>query len=317
MDDSPSRAVILAVADAERVDPTDLPPISEAIDPDALDRLVSRDVGHVRFDYHGYTVTVDRRGVVDIEPTDGDPSQRQRPIDAQHVMESAREGMSLVRPDGTFAFVNSAFAELFQYERHELLGERWTVLYHNQQAKRLEEDILPAVRATGYWSGETVRLTKHGEPRITDHRLALTDEDVILCTATDVTLDRTATRSDARNFDALVDEMVDAAFFTLDHEGYITRWNEAAERKGYEPTAMLGTHVSTLFPREERERGLPEQLLEHATRNGTVTEEGRLVRNDGTQFRADLTIMASYDDAGTIRGFGTVIGEPSESTASS
>jgi PAS domain S-box-containing protein len=233
-------------------------------------------------------------------------------------METAREGMSLVRPDGTFSFVNSAFANLFGYDRHELDGEHWTVLYHNEEAKRLEDDILPAVRDTGYWSGETVRVTKHDEPRVTDHRLALTDEEVILCTASDVTLDRTATAVDARNFDALVDDMEDSAFFTLDHEGYVTRWDEEAERlNGYEPSDILGEHVSRLFAREDRDQGLSEQLLEAAKNQGTATEEGWLVRNDGTQFCGDLTMFASYDDAGTITGFEARISEASESPANS
>lgn len=317
MSDSPSQAVIQAVADAEGVDPVDLPPVFESIDPDALDQVVSRIEGHVRFDYCGYTVTVDQHGVTDLEPVENGPVRGPESIDAKQVLESAREGMSLVRPDGTFAFVNSAFAGLFEYERPELRGEHWTVLYPNEEATRLEEDILPAVRATGYWSGETVRLTKHGEPRITDHRIALTDEDVILCTATDITLDRRGTPSEVHDFDAVVDQMAESAFFELDHEGYVTTWNEHAEGHGYEPSAMLGTHVSTLFPPEDRERGRPDQLLERAQRTGTVTEDEWLVRDDGTQFRADLTIIARYDDAGTIRGFGTVIGEPAASTADS
>ncbi|PCR90581.1 PAS domain S-box protein [Natrinema ejinorense] len=318
MDDSLSYAVILAVADAEGADPTDLSPLSDAIDPEALDLLLSKNESQVRFNYHGYTVTVDHRGVVNIESVNSKPSQGRKSVDAHRVMETAREGMSLVRSDGTFAFVNSAFANLFGYNRHELLGEHWTVLYHEGEAKRLEEDILPAVRETGYWSGETVRLTKHGEPRVTDHRLALTDEDVILCTATDITLDRTASGLDARDFDGMVDNMEESAFFTLDHEGYVTRWNEETGRlEGYEPCEILGEHVSKFFPDEDRDQGLPERLLETAKNQGRVTDEGWRVRNDGTQFWADMTMVASYDDAGTIRGFGTVISETSELSVSS
>jgi PAS domain S-box-containing protein len=230
-------------------------------------------------------------------------------------MDTAREGMSLVRPDGTFSFVNSAFANLFGYKCHQLREKHWTVLYPNKEAKRLEDDILPAVRETGYWSGETVRLTKHGEPRVTDHRFALTDEDVILCTATDITLDRTATQSSAGNFDNIADDMEDSTFFTLDHEGYVTRWNDEAKHlKGYEPPEILGKHVSTFFSHEDQEQGLPEQLLEAAKREGTATDEGWRVRNDGTQFWADLTLIASYDDAGTIQGFRTMIRDTPEKT---
>lgn len=316
MDNSPSRAVLLAVADAEGVDPTDLPSLYEATDPDALDRLLSRDGGQVRFNYHGYQVTVGQQGIVALDSVSSNQSQTQRSADLHRVMETTREGMSLVRPDGTFSFVNAAFANVFEYERHELLGEHWTVLYHNEEAKRLAEDILPAVRETGYWSGETVRFTKHGEPRVTDHRLALTDEDVILCTATDITPNQTASGLDARDVDAMVDKLEDGAFFTLDHEGHVTRWNEAVEHlEGYETPEILGDHVSIFFSGEDRDQGLPEQLLEVAKNRGTVTDEGWRVRNDGTRFWVDLTIVASYDDAGTIRGYRAMIRETSDTPA--
>ena len=318
MGESPSQAVILAVADAEGVDSIDLPPLSEAIDPDVLDQLPFQNAGEIRFNYQGYTVTVDHRGVVDLESVKSNPAQSQGSVDAYRVMETAREGMSLVNPDGTFSFVNSAFASLFGYTRLELRGEHWTVLYPDEEATRLAEDILPAVRETGYWSGETVRLTKNSEPRVTDHRLALTDEDVILCTATDLTLDRTGTAAAAHDLDTLVDDMEDSAFFTLDHEGYVTSWTEAAERiEGYEPTDILGEHVSTLFTEAEREQGLSEQLLETAQNQGTASEGGWLVRDDGTQFCGEMTMVASYDDAGTIRGFEARISETSETPANS
>lgn len=58
-DGPPSSTVVRAVADAEEVEPTELPALYEAIDPDALDALFQgRATGSVTFDYGGYTVTV-------------------------------------------------------------------------------------------------------------------------------------------------------------------------------------------------------------------------------------------------------------------
>jgi PAS domain S-box-containing protein len=316
MNNPVSRSVIVAVADAEGVDPIDLPPLSDCIDPDALDRLLSRGECLVRLHYQGYTVTVDQRGSVTLDSVNTDPSESRSSIDVHRAMKTAREGMSLVKPDGTFAFVNAAFESIFGYNRNELLGEHWTVLYHDEEAKRLEEEILPSVRETGYWSGETVRLTKHGESRVTDHRLALTDEDVILCTATDITLDRTATQSNPRSFDAMGDDIEDSAFFTLDHEGYVTRWNEEAEHIiGSERSETLGKHVSTFFALEHWGQNPPERLLDASKNKGTVTEEGWLARDDGSQFCGEITMCASYNDAGTIRGFGARIRESPETLA--
>ena len=69
--ESPSWAVIETVADAEGVDETELPPLYEVCDPEALDALFqpSRErnveaLNEVRFQYCGYTVCVDAQGRV-------------------------------------------------------------------------------------------------------------------------------------------------------------------------------------------------------------------------------------------------------------
>lgn len=225
-------------------------------------------------------------------------------------METANEGLSLVEPDGTFSYANPAFAQLFEYDPDELIGKHWTVLYHNEEAERLEQDILPAVREVGYWSGETVRLTKQGERLITDHRLAYTDAKVIVCTATDVTGERLTPAKQTSGFDLLIDAMEEYAFYTLDHEGYVTRWNKGAERLlGYEVSAILGEHMSKFFTEEDRQSGVPEQLIVAAKNGGSITREGWSLRADGSRFWADTTLSASFDEAGTLRGFGKMIQE--------
>ncbi|MFB6166293.1 MAG: HalOD1 output domain-containing protein [Haloarculaceae archaeon] len=61
-----SEAVVTAVADAEGVDPTDLEPLFDVVDPDALDALFAGGDASVEltFNYAGYAVTV--RGVEDV-----------------------------------------------------------------------------------------------------------------------------------------------------------------------------------------------------------------------------------------------------------
>ena len=232
---------------------------------------------------------------------------------SRRAMETASEGLSLVESDGTFLYANPAFARLFEYEPDELIGKHWTVLYHNEEAKRLADDILPAVREVGYWSGETVRQTKQGTRLVTDHRLAYTDEDVIICTATDITGERTTPTERTSGFDLLVDAMEEYAFYTLDHEGYVTRWNKGAERlKGYEASEVLGTHMSEFFTEEDRQSGVPEQLIGAAKADGSVTDEGWRLRKDGSRFWANVTLSASFDEAGTLRGFGEMIQESTE-----
>ncbi|SFS00481.1 hypothetical protein SAMN05216559_2366 [Halomicrobium zhouii] len=61
----PSVAVAEAVADAEETDPGDLPPLYDAVDPDALDQIFREErVGTVAFEYCGYTVAIQDNDVV-------------------------------------------------------------------------------------------------------------------------------------------------------------------------------------------------------------------------------------------------------------
>ncbi|QPV62522.1 hypothetical protein I7X12_17590 [Halosimplex litoreum] len=76
MEDDASTAVLSVletVAAAERVDPVDLPPLSDTVDPEALNDLfrpaaVGRGSPRVAFEYCGYEVTVDGPDTVAVEP---------------------------------------------------------------------------------------------------------------------------------------------------------------------------------------------------------------------------------------------------------
>lgn len=55
----PSGQVIEAVAERENVDPTDLPPLYDVLDPDALDRWCQSTTGALSFEWVGYRIFVD------------------------------------------------------------------------------------------------------------------------------------------------------------------------------------------------------------------------------------------------------------------
>lgn len=64
-------AVVDSVSAAENATPTELPPLYETIDPDALNALFAgrgATTGSVVFQYHGYTVAVASDGRVCLEP---------------------------------------------------------------------------------------------------------------------------------------------------------------------------------------------------------------------------------------------------------
>ncbi|MFO7927484.1 HalOD1 output domain-containing protein [Natronomonas sp.] len=75
---TPTQAIIEAVAAAACVDETDLDPLYEAIDPDALNALVEASGGErsevrIQFRFNGYVVTVADTGVIQLQEV-GDES---------------------------------------------------------------------------------------------------------------------------------------------------------------------------------------------------------------------------------------------------
>ncbi|WP_436930221.1 response regulator [Halosimplex halobium] len=102
-------------------------------------------------------------------------------------IETAQEGISILNADGEFIYVNDAYVALYGYDRAELLGAHWSLLYPDRDTQEIQKEILPAVREHGFWRGETTGLRADGSTFIEDHRLATTDHGELVCTVLDTT----------------------------------------------------------------------------------------------------------------------------------
>jgi PAS domain S-box-containing protein len=108
-------------------------------------------------------------------------------------------------------------------------------------------------------------------------------------------------------FRLLVDNVTDYAIILLDPKGFVARWSPGAERiKGYQAKDILGKHFSVFYPPEAVKRGLPEQELATAARDGRFEDESLRVRKGGTQFWANVVLTALRDKDGTLLGFGKI-----------
>jgi len=114
-------------------------------------------------------------------------------------------------------------------------------------------------------------------------------------------------RESEERFRLLVEGVKDYAIFMLDPYGYITTWNEGAQRiKGYEAEEIIGEHFSIFYTDEDIERSHPEEELRTAKAEGSYEEEGIRVRKDGSTFWASVLITALRDEDGELRGFAKV-----------
>ena len=201
------------------------------------------------------------------------PGPGSPPRDVEQVyraLETSDQGISLLDGDGEFVYVNEAYAELYGYDREEMVGSHWSMLYREEDVARVEEEILPQVEEGGKWRGETVGVRRDGERFVEDHSLAHTSEGGLVCSVRDVT--------DQRHLQAELDEALDRitdAFFAVDHDWEFTYLNERAEEVlDCDADAVIGNSVweefeaavGTTFQekyREAMERQEPVQFEEH------------------------------------------------------
>jgi PAS domain S-box-containing protein len=102
----------------------------------------------------------------------------------------------------------------------------------------------------------------------------------------------------------MIAEIQDYAIILLDIDGTILTWNKGAEKiKGYKEHEILGQNFRLFYLPEDRQAGLPEQLIEQAKKEGRARHIGRRVKKGGTIFWGSVLITALHDDNDEVIGF--------------
>ncbi len=113
-------------------------------------------------------------------------------------------------------------------------------------------------------------------------------------------------RSEER-YHRMVSEVEDYAIILLNKDGIVENWNKGAEKiKGYKADEIVGKSFRLFYTTEDRENGVPEQLLKKARLEGRSVHEGWRMKNDGSTFWGSIVITALHDDDGTLTGFSKV-----------
>jgi PAS domain S-box-containing protein len=102
----------------------------------------------------------------------------------------------------------------------------------------------------------------------------------------------------------MIQEISDYAVILLDIDGTILSWNKGAELlKGYKESEILGQNFNIFYLPQDRQAGLPEQVLEQARTEGRAKYIGQRVRKDGSIFWGSMLLTALHDDNGNVIGF--------------
>ncbi|RQH01772.1 PAS domain S-box protein [Natrarchaeobius oligotrophus] len=235
------------------------------------------------------------------------------------VLDEANIGVFVVDDEFTIEWADETIGEYLGLEREDLVGrDKRTVLeetikHRFDDPERFAEKVRATDEENGYFETFECRVTagETRDERWLEHQSKPIESGQyaggrieLYYDITDRKRSEDAHRESEEQFQSLVDAVEEYAIFRLDPEGNVISWNEgAAEIKGYDRAEILGQHFSTFYTEDDRATGVPTRNLERATENGSIEDEGWRVRKDGSQFWANVTISAVWDDDGTHRGY--------------
>jgi PAS domain S-box-containing protein len=236
----------------------------------------------------------------------------------------------LLDPEGMILHWNKGAERIKGYKPNEAIGKRFTIFYTEEDNKNgLPDSLLNEARSKGRVSGEGWRLRKDGKKfwatvvitalhndqgavigfskvtrDLTKKKLA---EDELNASAKLLELRTLELQASEERYHQMIDEVQDYAIILLDKDGRIQNWNRGAEKiKGYSLQEIIGKSFTIFYEKEDRVRGLPQQLLQEAVTTGRATHEGWRVRKDGTKFWGSVVITSLHDKNSKLIGFSKV-----------
>ena len=231
---------------------------------------------------------------------------------------------------GVITSWNRGAEKIKGYRADEIIGKNYRIFYTQEDKdQNLSESLLEEARKNGRTSYEGWRVKKDGTRFWGSMNLtALHNPDGTLRGFVKLTRDLTQKkivddrysnfveelkikneelRESEERYHKMVSEVMDYAIILLDCNGKILDWNKGAEKlKGYKASEILGKNFRLFYPKEEKERGLPEELLRKALANGSVTHEGWRLKKDGSRFWGNVTITALHGESDEIIGYSKV-----------
>jgi len=125
-----------------------------------------------------------------------------------------------------------------------------------------------------------------------------------------------ALQKSEERYHKMVDEVQDYAIFLLDKDGIVQNWNKGAEKiKGFKEEEIVGKSFQEFYLPEDRENGLPWQLLAEAKEKGRAVHEGWRKRKDGTAFWGSVVLTALHDKNNRLIGISKVTRDLTERKA--
>ncbi len=218
-----------------------------------------------------------------------DRVERERELtEYETIVETARDIIYTLDPEGDFVMVNDYLLERTGYEREELVGAHVSELLSDEEVRKGARKIREMLANGGdpvaeYGSviegngGESIPIRLRIAPLLDDDRFRGT-----VGIARDVT-EQTERERELERYERLVETMAEA-MYVLDEDGVITFVNDAfTELAGYDRSDLVGEHVSLLLDEREVDKGV--RMIQRLL----TSDDERIARYQQTLRTADGT----------------------------
>ena len=242
------------------------------------------------------------------------------------LIEQMREGAVMLSADNMVLYGNATLAELLGVPAERLVGHPFGGFVC--ETNRTDFNRLLAAGGTA-----EISLRKStGE--VFPARLSLgqleTDAGAVMCgVVTDLTEAHALAReiSDARSrlaveaagreiderYRLILESATDFAILSTDFEGLVTIWNAGARNiLGWTAEEVIGGPTPTIWSREDRAAGAPQQEMATALQKGRAEAERWHLRKDGSRFWANDLMMPLRNQEGDAIGFLKILRDRTE-----
>ena len=190
------------------------------------------------------------------------------------------DGIALVDDKGQFVHVNDALLRMHGYARLEALpGNTWTVLYGEEERKRIDQQIMPKFSREGKWRGEVVGGRSDGSTILKEVSMNAMEGGGLVCIERDVSARK---RLEERLLQAQKMEAVGqlAGGVAHDFNNLLTAILGYSQLglKQVSPTEKLSEYLEEIQKAAERAAHLTQQLLSFSRRQ--IVEPRSLSLND-------------------------------------
>ncbi len=246
-------------------------------------------------------------------------------MDELHILDSIPALVSYINADLKCMYVNKAFLN-FHQENISIVGKHIKDVLGDDLYQEAEKYIHKALQGekTSFElvierSGETYHFDatylpdrdKTGKVNGYTSFVTYTPDKTI-----ELVKKNEALKKSEERYHKMVDEVQDYAIILLDINGNILDWNKGAQKiKGYKPEEIIGQNFRIFYLPEDRNKMLPERLINDAITKGRAAHEGWRVKKDGTKFWGSIIITALHDSNDNVIGFSKVTRDLTERKA--